>query len=176
MRTLLTFLLLLSLAACYKPTDGFYEYKCKAGEHKFSGYKPDINHTYVCFDFYFDSSCEQSHPDEGINKLLGQSESINHHKHSIRIGWRWKEGRYQILPYIYKDGAWTREITVLGTMRSNEVRRACVGVKDNQLQIDFDGTTYTTERSSRLTNVYRLWSYFGGQGAAEKDMQLYIRF
>lgn len=156
-------------------------YKIKKGKHK-SWYLPKfIWRNTLDFSFQFLSEpsyiCEDSDNQEDINKIYGFSDSWNHHKHSIRIGWYYdtKIGSCNLVLYCYINGK--RRIEHLGHLELNETISISLEILDDIYVItrkDF-GKVYLIPRKSKWWGPkYLLFPYFGGQEKSPKDFLIKI--
>lgn len=86
------------------------------------------------------------------NKLAGMSYSLQHHRNSKRIVWRWNDGHVEIGQYEYINGK--RTVKVIGRQHATVKR------------------TYTMEANRFVW--YTLGPYFGGKLKAPHDTTFYL--
>lgn len=156
-------------------------YKIKKGKHK-SWYLPKfIWRNALDFNFQFLSEpsyiCEDSDNQEDINKIYGFSDSWNHHKHSIRIGWYYDK-KYlscNLVVYYYINGV--RNIKHLGEFSINEKINIQIEILDDLYIVRRKEIrlTHLIPRESRWCFLrYILFPYFGGQEKSPKDFLIKI--
>lgn len=134
--------------------------------------------------FKFDSSCEYNIGEDqsDVNKLIGFSLGL-HHKNSIRLGWRYREGRIEICGYLYYKGV--RRPTIPITSLPIESAEFDVRLKYNSITgtisisllqgdkiIGADVWQYIYPCSGAVWS-YGLGLYFGGNKTAPHKMVVY---
>jgi hypothetical protein len=134
----------------------------------------------IRFQALFDESAEYDLNDgdqKDTNKLFGSSDcSSVHTENSARFGWRWNDGKVQIMALVHRGG----KIII------QPVGFAEVGVPDHyeiKLSDDhwsylftFRGNTVTLPRgcSSSEMRGYHLYPYFGGNKSAPHEIRIKI--
>ncbi len=109
------------------------------------------------------------------NKLIGISETINHHKTSLRLGWRFASiGHIELMAYIYDGGI--RKIRSLGFKKSDDIFDLKLKITSKSFKIDMDGVSILSEpRCSKKGFIWWphriLRPYFGGQNVAPHDIK-----
>ena len=141
---------------------GLKTYKIRRGKH-YSGfrfipfYKRSSLTAYVCFT----DSCRYYTIDnqlkEQVNKLFGFG-SINHHKRSYRIGWRYNASKDMIDLFEYKYEHGYRTIFKFDSIRIGQTKKITV-----------------------FSRKYIYWGkflypYFGGKAPAPHDMEIKLLF
>ena len=129
----------------------------------------------------FKPSCDYSlpYPDYlDINKLFGFSDGFNHHKDSIRVGWRNNrvQQKIDLFHYQYIDGKRVKEFLCgvgydVPIEISIEAKKSyhVTTVKGLDLHIE-----KLSGRRRRHWFHYFLYLYFGGNLVAPKDMEVHI--
>jgi hypothetical protein len=129
----------------------------------------------------FSKECDYSlpYPDYlDINKLFGFSDGFNHHKNSIRVGWRNNRVQQQIdlFHYQYIDGKRKTEFlcsvpyeTPVSIYISAKKKYHITKVIGRDLHIE-----KLSGRKKRHWFHYFLYLYFGGNLVAPKDMDVSI--
>jgi hypothetical protein len=114
-----------------------------------------------------------------VNKLYGVSDCGRHHMEtSARFGWRWYQGRLEVLAFTHSDGTW-KHSDVLGVAelgRAYSFKIELSSDRRHYLYTFNNGTPVKMERgcSSASMAGYILNPYFGGTETAPHDMQLSI--
>lgn len=112
------------------------------------------------------------------NKLIGLSDNWNHHKDSIRIGWRFdmSSQRIEIMSIVYSGGK--RSIEHLAWTQPEREYSFIVSVEKDYYLISFGSESKIVPRSSK----WRLWMprfilkpYFGGTTKAQKDFNFVFK-
>lgn len=135
--------------------------------------------------FKFDKTCEYNigGDQSDVNKLIGFSLGL-HHNNSIRLGWRYSEGRVEIVGYLYYKG--TRKPTIPITSLPIENAEFDVSLKYNSAVgtisvelrqgdkiIGADVLQYIYPSCSGAVWSYGLGLYFGGNRRAPHEMKIY---
>lgn len=118
----------------------------------------------VVFKGDFKYTIEHEHQKD-TNKLIGFSDNWNHHKDSVRIGWRNNgiDDIIEIMGIFYINGE--REIVKICEAKPNKKYEFSIRVYESFYKIDFNGMTWIQSRpiKSRMTFIrYMLFPYFGG--------------
>lgn len=111
------------------------------------------------------------------NKLIGLSDSINHHIDSIRFGWRWNDNvnKLELLYTLYRDGK--RYIEPISYIETDKEYDFEVAVDVDKYLLWFDGKYIEVFRSSQwFLPRYVLFPYFGGDEVAPKDFEFEFNF
>jgi hypothetical protein len=107
------------------------------------------------------------------NKVIGLSDSWNHLRDSVRIGWRWYKNELQVMSLIHSQGE--IQISYLTTVRENKEYSFSISIEKNSYIIVFDSKKFEFERKSRWKFLrYYLFTYFGGKTKAPKDFKFKI--
>lgn len=184
MKKLTPFVLLLGLAvtglSCEETIDGMMEkYTIKTGKH-YSTYDVELLQSdALTFYAYFDETAEYDLHDEvnqwDTNKLFGFSDcDSHHHEHSARFGWRWLDGKIDILAYCYVSGE--RIIEKIGETMPNTTNYYQIKLTDTEYQFTFDSETLSVPRNKPCDRgvYYLLFPYFGGNATAPHDVNIFI--
>jgi hypothetical protein len=112
-----------------------------------------------------------------VNKLYGTSDcGDTHHKNSARIGWRWLNGKIELLAYTYVNGSFQFE--KIGDTAGNKIVNLSIALSSDKAQYIFkmDHLTRTMPRgcSSDYIKGLKLYPYFGGNKAAPKKFHIQI--
>lgn len=107
------------------------------------------------------------------NKLIGLSDGWNHHKNSVRIGWRWNKG-IQIMAIYYVNGL--REIhRVMSKAQEGVKYNFRIVITKSKYHVLFNGYQDSIERKSKWFLLrYKLFPYFGGTETAPKEFKFKI--
>jgi hypothetical protein len=149
------------------------------GEHRSQGGFDLITENTFRFNATFDSSAiyqtvEPIHQAD-VNKLYGFSDCFSGHQtNSARFGWRWLEGKLEIMAYCYQDGE--RYSELITTVEIN---------KTYEYEIEITGSSYIF-RLNQIEKImprgcggspfgYKLFPYFGGQEVAPHDITIKIQ-
>lgn len=108
------------------------------------------------------------------NKLIGLSDSWNHHKDSIRIGWRYLDGVIEIMYIVYFKGE--RYIGTITEVLPEMENTFSVNIGKDFYTIEVNGIVYFFSRHSRW-NFLRsiLKPYFGGTTKAPRDFNIEVK-
>jgi len=166
------------------------EYLIKKGKHYHKTLwriYPHIGLSFLSYNVVFDPSCWYNIKKIGdhTNKLFGLGFGINHHKDSIRVGWRPVEDSDKIALYSYTYHNGERFIEA--------ICKVSVNTKFNiSIIIDYHGGKYKIVISdlkqksiieySQDFNFYdcfdiwgfRLFPYFGGNPTAPDDVKIHM--
>jgi hypothetical protein len=171
--------------SCHNPDilphnkDKFKTYFIKEGNHYCGHMIGSTEEDILDFDAIFDeSSIYNIGPDydqSDINKLLGFTDcGAGVHANSARIGWRWFNGRLEILAYCYKDGI--RDDEYITSVNFNEENNYKIYIQDDQYVFDVNGHVVSMPRSCNTSGKkYLLYPYFGGAKSAPHDIKIKIR-
>ena len=158
--------------------------KIRKGRHYSNEFKPKFfckTPTRIEHSFNFTNSCEYSldYPDHlDINKLFGIGFGLNHHKNSIRVGWRYSTGlgKIELLSYDYNYGSRSyNHITYIDLSKfyniSIRLNRKCNFYRifiDNEpiIQVDY-------QFPNKFSLKTKLGCYFGGNQTAPKNLLIY---
>lgn len=107
------------------------------------------------------------------NKVVGLSDSWNHLRHSVRIGWRWYRGELQVMALIHRRKK--IGISYLMTVEENKEYPFLISIEKDSYKIMFDNKEFQFERVSRWNFLrYYLFPYFGGTTKAPKEFKFKI--
>ncbi len=125
----------------------------------------------------FTESCiyEEPQVSKQINKLLGMSFG-RVHKNSVRIGWRFDQGKLEFFGYVYDKGK--RVISHLGWgLVGEEISFSILSV-NNYWLFEMNSKklgSYITSIDGKSKNFYwELFPYFGGKLVSPGNMEIYI--
>jgi hypothetical protein len=107
------------------------------------------------------------------NKIIGLSDNWNHHKDSIRLGWRYYKGKRQIMTIAYVKGK--RSISYLCDFEIGVEYDFWIGIYDRKYNLSFNGVFASIHRYSTW-NYPRLLlkPYFGGKETTNKEFKIKI--
>jgi hypothetical protein len=159
-----------------KDSEGYIPFLIKKGSHKSSYSLNYTNKKSLSFFVQFDDSCVYKTIDpsnqEDVNKLIGISDGFSHVKNSARFGWRYLNGKLEILGYTHFDGKF-------------EFEKICdieIG-REYQLTIEI-GDDYKFSVEDKIISMrrfpkkfgfnYYLWPYFGGNETAPHDISIRV--
>jgi hypothetical protein len=152
-------------------------YTIQKGSHRSTWLPKFTTNTIVNFNFQFLSDpsyiVDNQADQEDTNKIFGVSDSWNHHKHSIRLGWRYDDKMQQSIlsVYYYRDGK--HYIQDLGQIEQEKLYYCYISIyKDNYL-VGGLGDVVSIPRTSKWWGPrYLLFPYFGGQQVAPKQFKI----
>jgi len=158
----------------------FEKYTIPAGKH-YSTYKVELlQNDILSFQTKFDETAEYTSKipvnQWDTNKLFGFADCNSfHHVHSARFGWRWLDGKIDIIAYCYVSGE--RIIEVIGSTQPGIVNNYEIQLLDSLYRFKFDDTVLDIQRHKPcdLGEYYLLFPYFGGDETAPHDVNIYIR-
>jgi hypothetical protein len=110
-----------------------------------------------------------------INKLYGLSDcGSDHHTNSARFGWRWFNGKLELLAYTYinqeRKSAYIGEVT-LGKATVCEIK-----LEDDKYVFTADGKSVSLQRACNgIGEGYQLYPYFGGDEVAPHEIKIAIK-
>ncbi|WP_421871169.1 hypothetical protein [Marinoscillum sp.] len=155
-------------------------YTIPKGKH-YSSYKAEFLQSDILrFEVAFDESAiyttETEENQWDTNKLLGFADcNSHHHENSVRFGWRWLDGKIDILAYCYVNGE--RIIEQIGSTQPNHTNSYEIRLTDTEYQLTMDDKTISIARSKPCDtgSYYMLFPYFGGDETAPHDITISIR-
>jgi hypothetical protein len=136
--------------------------------------------SFNCWTVVFDESCRYELAGEDqfdVNKLLGFSVGFDHHRESVRFGWRSSGNLVELSAYAYINSRRYIEQICLVPLNTKV---------DLFLEVEPDvyrwsvSTALGINSELRIPKVrkfsagYTLWPYFGGNQAAPHDIQIKI--
>jgi hypothetical protein len=152
------------------------DFKIKSGSHKSSHFLNYTDKKSFSFFIKFDESCVYKTIDptnqEDVNKLIGISDGLSHLKNSARFGWRYLNGRLEILGYTHFNGVFAFE-------------KICDIEIGKEYQCDLEiGEDYRFSVGDKEISMkrfpkksgfnYYLWPYFGGNETAPHDINIRV--
>lgn len=171
---------LVATAACSPPPDGGGSgtWVIPAGSHDTVGVGPSLTTSDVlALRVRFDDSARYTTTDPAnqadINKLRGFSDcSAHHHTNSARFGWRWLDGRLEVLAYTYVGGQ--RQSKLLTTTEPGEWLDLRLEAEGATYEFSVDGEVTTMPRGCADAGLakYDLWPYFGGDEVAPHEVRI----
>jgi len=182
MRLFVFILILLGLfSSCKKEyANGFIKYTIKKGHHRSTSEMDFLRTGNLVFKCKFDESAVYTSIDPvnqyDINKLYGFSECSDHHqKNSARFGWRWLNGKLEILAYVYNDGNFSSQ--KIGDVEIGEVYDYSIIILEEQYAFRLNNTQIYMPRTNdcNVGLYYKLYPYFGGDEKAPHDIRIYIK-
>ncbi len=109
-----------------------------------------------------------------INKLLGFADcNVHHHVNSARFGWRWLDGKLEILAYCYANKE--RITKSIGFVELNQSFEYSITVSKEQYLFELEGfpmVTMPRSSSCEVGSYYMLFPYFGGDEVAPQDISI----
>jgi hypothetical protein len=178
MKWLLLIIILFSLLACVKKEGGYKIYTIEEGTHGDSLYVELLRESPSSFNVIFNKSCTYDIGDDQSdwNKLIGFSDCNDcHHENSVRIGWRWYQGKMQVCGYYYNNGerCWTEAIDVA---LHSEIYCGLRLEPDHYIVVIEDQVMIIPRTNSCETGVYyKLFPYFGGNRTAPHNINILIQ-
>ena len=173
-------LIFLAFFSCKKVDEnGFRIYTIKKGKHR-SGIRYNTTRSNsLNIEVIFDESAEYATVDSlnqyDVNKLWGVSDcGTDHHDNSIRFGWRWLNGKIEILWYKREDGVFTFE--KITDVNINETNHMNISISKNSYELRVNGVIKTVPKScGKDFRRYKLYPYFGGDETAPHDIRIKIK-
>lgn len=179
---LLNFFLQLGIAiAPAPPSKSVSEvvYVIPKGEHRSQGGFALVTGNKFRFKATFDSTAiyqtvEPIHQADA-NKLYGFSDCYSpHHSNSARFGWRWLDGKLEILAYCYQDGE--RHNELLDSVALNKSYDYEIEIQADAYLFRLNGVEKKMPRGcSGRPFGYKLYPYFGGQEVAPHEVRIKIQ-
>jgi hypothetical protein len=132
--------------------------------------------------FYKDCQYEIPGHQLNINKLFGFSRGY-HHYNSVRFGWRYMDGKIEILAYMYKKGKrineWDEDIHLAFIELDKPYNFILMHKKDTiHFIIKSDNNDLLTIRTFSFNPLFKLGyilnPYFGGSEPSPKTMKISI--
>lgn len=137
-------------------------------------------------DVYFDNSCKYSLEGQDqfdVNKIFGLGYFWNHHKYSVRFGWRYDRDKELIVlsGYVYDRGE--RMIAELCDVNFFRWMRLRISINDNKYSFQvFDsfsewrslGFAWLPKTHSKQWS-YRLGFFFGGNKPSPNKMHILLK-
>ncbi|WP_066404561.1 hypothetical protein [Flavisolibacter tropicus] len=116
------------------------------------------------------------------NKLWGFSEGLNNQYNSARLGWRWLNGKLELLAYVYVKGTLLRDPISYDPpfIKAVEIGRdinCSIAVSGSSYVFTVDGVAVKTARGRSVSTFsgYQQYPYFGGTLTAPHLMNFYIK-
>ena len=167
-------------SACQETWDGYEYFIINKGSHTSSHKVELLERSDLSFQAVFDSSAiyktviEENQWD--TNKLLGFSDCNSHHQeHSARFGWRWLDGKIEVIVYAYIDGA--RHIEKIGEAEIGEEHYYSIQLTKKSYVFRFGNSIVELDRAKKceIGGYYMLFPYFGGDEVAPHDITIMIK-
>ena len=169
-----------TLLSCKKVDQlGYTVYTIKENRHRSTyKYKTTKSHNFN-FSVIFDTTAVYETEDPlnqaDVNKLYGISDcGCNHKDYSIRVGWRWFNGKLEILWFRHLNGNFEFEkITDVDLDFSYDYN---IMLTEDYYIITVDGIIDSISRPCNgVYNSYYLYPYFGGDEKAPHDIVIKIK-
>ncbi len=172
--------LIVASPGCEEEWDGYERFFIGEGSHT-STYRMELlDSDVLTFNAIFDSSAiyttrlEENQWDS--NKLLGFADCNDvHHQNSARFGWRWLDGKIDIMAYCYIDGE--RYFEKIGSTTPFSEDLYQIQLTADSYLFTFNGTQLAVPRKNKCDQgeYYMLFPYFGGDEKAPHDILIQIR-
>jgi hypothetical protein len=171
--------------SCHNPDifphhkDKYKTYLIKEGDHFCGHMIGSVHEDILDFDAIFDESAIYNigtdYVQSDINKLLGFTDCGGGvHDNSARFGWRWFNGRLEIIAYCYRNGV--RDDEYLTTVAFNEENNYKLYIQDDNYVFEVKGNVVSMPRKCNSSGKkYLLYPYFGGEQPAPHDIKIKIR-
>lgn len=176
--------LLVTMVSCKKEVliDGteFTEYRIS--QHRSTNAIQKIKTHEIEGKAMFSSSCEYVLTENigQINKLTGLSNGMDHQENSIRIGWVYENGAFDLYAYYYYKGE--RSEHKLTTVLTDEVFEFKISITLEGYHIDInDEKSFFNASFDELDTSYLLYPYFGGEAPfpnsihGDKECKIYLQ-
>ncbi|WP_299821900.1 hypothetical protein [uncultured Pontibacter sp.] len=154
-------------------------FQIKKGQHSSNSPHKSINTQLIRFEATFDSSAiytsVKPENQADINKLYGVSDcGSHHHTNSARFGWRWYNGKLEILAYTYVNKK--RDFKLIRSVEIGQTYKYELRLEDKQYVFLVDGVKTVMPRNcSGAGNGYQLYPYFGGDEVAPHDIKIAVK-
>jgi hypothetical protein len=172
----LTFILL----SCHKKDDnGFYIFKIKEGKHRSVNRVELTKKTDLNFTFILTESCiynlENKENQYDVNKLFGMSDGGNHMDNSARLGWRYLNGKLEILGYTHYNKQFDFE--KICDVEPNVEYNCQISFLEGKYRFIVGSNTLEMGRfNDKNKRNYILYPYFGGDEVSPHDMTIKIKY
>lgn len=150
-------------------------YVIKSGRHYSTPWFPEFTtHHYFKGHFQFENPLTYfDGADISTNKLFGLSDSLRHHKHSVRIGWRFHKGNWEAKAIFYVSGK--RIIKHICNFNPNHINSFIILITKDMCCVSVNGHNAYMKRESKYNGVrYFLRPYFGGHNKAPHKFTIHI--
>lgn len=178
---LCTFLMSIVLTAVCAPSTWADDFVISSGNHYSSPRKVGLHRgSTLRFKALFDGSAEYDLGDEDqldTNKLYGTSDcGDKHSENSARFGWRWNDGKLEIMAYTHVSGAF--DFKLIGEAKIGRPYDYEIGLSEDKQSyvFNFNGSTVTMKRGCSDSGMtgYKLYPYFGGDKTAPHNIKIKI--
>lgn len=181
-RFLLFVVLFLTLSCNKKDDSGWSNFRIDQGSHSSSNTLEWTRRSVITFDVVFDSTAIYTTNDPinqwDVNKLFGVSDGGLHIKNSARFGWRWVDGKLELMAFTHLNGLFYFE--KITNIDIGKQYTCYLELGDDYTFTCIGGATPVTIRMKRWRNVsgsrYYLWPYFGGDETAPHDINIKIKY
>jgi len=169
---------LLTISCNKKDDENWSIFKINSGDHSSSNSLEFTRKSTWQFKFQFDSSAIYTSVDPinqwDVNKLIGVSDGGLHQKNSARFGWRWLNGKLEILAYTHWKGNF--EFEKITDIEIGKEYTGTIQFSDKYI-FTCNGTIVEMRRDKNVqTNNYYLWPYFGGDETAPHDIKIKVNY
>jgi hypothetical protein len=171
------------LLGCNKRDDsGWSVFRIDSGDHSSSNSLEWTRKDIVTFDVVFDSTAIYTTVDPinqyDVNKLFGVSDGGLHVRNSARFGWRWLNGKLELMAFTHLNGLFHFEKVC--DLEIGKQYTCSVSLGDDYTFTCIDGSNPVIVHMERWHNVsgsrYYLWPYFGGDETAPHDITIKIKY
>jgi hypothetical protein len=159
-----------------KDLDGYIPFLIKKGSHKSSHSLCYTDKKSVSFFIEFDGSCVYQTVDaenqSDVNKLIGISDGFSHVRNSARFGWRYLDGKLELLGYTHFDGKFDfQKICDIEIGREYQ----CKIEIGEEYFFSVEEKSISMKRFPKSSGFnYYLWPYFGGNETAPHDITIRV--
>lgn len=145
-----------------------YTYTLKAGKHRFNPFTPKliINPIRITTFVKFDEIPPIDNYDD-VSKLFGISLGFNHHKNSVRFGFKVEDGVIVLYTYVYNKGV--RSITQIASLNYKRTYSLSMTFGNDEVLCFVNETLVHTEKIKIPKVCYQLNPYWGGDEVLKED-------
>lgn len=130
-------------------------------------------HVSVFLDGDFSYTSDKMENQRDTNKIFGLSDNWHHHKDSFRIGYRYLNGRLELMAYYYSNGK--KKASFIDYINTNNIK-ITLTISENDYTVEYKNKVLKYPRTSKWRFFrYYLYPYFGGEEKAKKDLCFRIK-
>lgn len=177
---IIIFLTLFVIFTCVKKDDdGFFLFKIKKGNHRSTNRIHFTKKNNLNFSFILTESCiyklENKENQYDVNKLFGMSDGGNHMDNSARLGWRYLDGKLEILGYTHYNKQFDFE--KICDVEPNVEYNCQISFLEGKYRFIVGSNTLEMGRfMDKNKRNYILYPYFGGDEVSPHDMVIKIKY
>lgn len=171
------------LSGCNKKDDSDWSvFKIDKGGHSSSSALEWTRKANISFSVSFDSTAIYESVDPinqyDVNKLFGVSDGGLHVRNSARFGWRWLDGKLELLAFTHLNGQFHFE--KICDAEIGKEYQCSIELGDSYRFSCYSGGECKSLEMERWEPAkgsrYYLWPYFGGDEVAPHDIYIKIKY